>query len=123
MTTPNSDTGLAGGSGSDTNPGSRTDSLGADDVSIGRSGGSGSDRHGEGAAESAGDTMQRGLSGAQNALEQLQQKASEMTSQIIGNIDVDDLTQKLEQQVREHPARTLLVALGAGFVLGRAAKR
>lgn len=73
--------------------------------------------------DSAKDTVKRGMGSAQDAMEQLQQKAGDVTSRLINNIDVDDLTQKLEAQVREHPARTLLMAVGAGFMLGRAAKR
>jgi hypothetical protein len=37
--------------------------------------------------------------------------------------DIDKLKQGVEQQVKEHPARTLLVALGAGYLLGKAFRR
>jgi hypothetical protein len=37
--------------------------------------------------------------------------------------DMDKLKQGVEQQVKEHPARTLLVALGAGYLLGKALRR
>lgn len=37
--------------------------------------------------------------------------------------DVDQVKQTLETQVREHPVRTLLVALGAGYLLGKALRR
>jgi hypothetical protein len=37
--------------------------------------------------------------------------------------DLDKLKQGVEQQVKEHPARTLLVALGAGYLLGKAFRR
>jgi hypothetical protein len=37
--------------------------------------------------------------------------------------DMDKLKQGVEQQVKEHPARTLLVALGAGYLLGKAFRR
>jgi len=73
--------------------------------------------------EKAKETMQRGMDSAQDAFAQLQTKANELTSRLIDNIDVDDLTRRLEEQVRDHPTRTLLVAVGAGFLLGRAAKR
>lgn len=73
--------------------------------------------------EKAKETMQRGMDNAQDAFAQLQSKANELTSRLIDNIDVDDLTRRLEEQVRDHPTRTLLVAVGAGFLLGRAAKR
>jgi ElaB/YqjD/DUF883 family membrane-anchored ribosome-binding protein len=66
---------------------------------------------------------QRGIAGAEDAMSQLQAKASEFTSKLMDRVDVDDLTQKLEDQVRAHPTRTLLFAAGAGFLLGRAAKK
>ena len=37
--------------------------------------------------------------------------------------DVEQVKQTLETQVREHPVRTLLVALGAGYLLGKALRR
>ena len=69
------------------------------------------------------DAAQRGMAGAEDAISQLQAKASELTSNLIDRVNVDELTQKLEEQVREHPARTLLFAAGAGFLLGRAVKK
>ncbi len=111
--------GTAGGAGS-------TSGLGQnDDMSFGQSTGGRAGQGGStgGSMDSAKDTMKRGITSAEDAMGQLQQKASDMTSRLINTIDVDDLTQKLEQQVREHPARTLAVAIGAGFLLGRAAKR
>jgi ElaB/YqjD/DUF883 family membrane-anchored ribosome-binding protein len=69
------------------------------------------------------DVAQRGVAGAQDAMSQLQAKASELTASLIDKVNVDELTQKLEMQVREHPARTLMMAAGAGFLLGRAAKK
>ncbi len=37
--------------------------------------------------------------------------------------DVQQVKQTLETQVREHPVRTLLVALGAGYLLGKALRK
>lgn len=37
--------------------------------------------------------------------------------------DLDKLKEGVENQVKEHPARTLLVALGAGYLLGKAFRR
>lgn len=37
--------------------------------------------------------------------------------------DIDQVKQTMETQVREHPVRTLLVALGAGYLLGKALRR
>lgn len=69
------------------------------------------------------DVAQRGKASAEDAMSQLQAKASELTSNLIDRVNVDELTQKLEEQVRDHPTRTLLFAAGAGFLLGRAAKK
>jgi hypothetical protein len=41
----------------------------------------------------------------------------------IRDADLDKLKQGVEQQVKEHPARTLLVALGAGYLIGKALRR
>ncbi len=69
------------------------------------------------------DVAQRGLANTEDAMAQLQAKASELTSRLIDKVNVDELSQKLEEQVRDHPTRTLLMAAGAGFLLGRAAKK
>jgi hypothetical protein len=37
--------------------------------------------------------------------------------------DMDKIKDGLETQVKEHPARTLLIALGAGYVIGKAFRR
>jgi hypothetical protein len=37
--------------------------------------------------------------------------------------DMDKLKQGVEKQVKEHPARSLLVALGAGYLIGKALRR
>jgi hypothetical protein len=37
--------------------------------------------------------------------------------------DIDKLKQGVEKQVKEHPARSLLVALGAGYLIGKALRR
>ena len=37
--------------------------------------------------------------------------------------DLDKLKEGVETQVKEHPARTLLIALGAGYILGKAFRR
>jgi hypothetical protein len=41
----------------------------------------------------------------------------------IRDADLDKLKDGVAKQVKEHPARTLLVALGAGFLLGKALRR
>jgi len=37
--------------------------------------------------------------------------------------DLDKLKHGVEKQVKEHPARSLLVALGAGYLIGKALRR
>ena len=37
--------------------------------------------------------------------------------------DLEKLKSGVEQQVKEHPARSLLVALGAGYLIGKALRR
>ena len=37
--------------------------------------------------------------------------------------DIDGLKHGIERQVKEHPARTLLIAAGVGYLLGRAFRR
>jgi hypothetical protein len=37
--------------------------------------------------------------------------------------DLEKLKQGVEKQVKEHPARSLLVALGAGYLIGKAFRR
>ena len=37
--------------------------------------------------------------------------------------DLEKLKQGVEKQVKQHPARSLLVALGAGYLIGKALRR
>jgi hypothetical protein len=37
--------------------------------------------------------------------------------------DLEKIKDGVEKQVKEHPARTLLVALGAGYLIGKAFRR
>ncbi len=41
----------------------------------------------------------------------------------IRDADIDKLKSGVEKQVKEHPARSLLVALGAGYLIGKAFRR
>jgi ElaB/YqjD/DUF883 family membrane-anchored ribosome-binding protein len=45
------------------------------------------------------------------------------TAQFLRDTDIDRIKETVEVQVREHPVRTLLVALGAGYLLGKALRR
>ena len=37
--------------------------------------------------------------------------------------DIEKLKSGVEKQVKEHPARSLLIALGAGYLIGKAFRR
>ena len=47
----------------------------------------------------------------------------ESTARWIRDADMETLKTDVEQQVKEHPGRTLLIALGLGYVLGKAFRR
>ena len=127
MTTPDLNTpgsagyGVATPHGNADNMGSNASPSGpTDDVSFAKN--LGVDQTSD-TAERMKDVAQRGMANAEDAMGQLQAKASEFTSNLINKVNVDELTAKLEEQVREHPARTLMFAAGAGFLLGRAARK
>ncbi|MGH7678908.1 MAG: hypothetical protein ACRENU_10610 [Gemmatimonadaceae bacterium] len=44
----------------------------------------------------------------------------EATADFLRTADLDDLKSGIEKQVREHPGRTLLIAAGLGYLIGRA---
>lgn len=41
------------------------------------------------------------------------------TADFIRNADLDNMKQGVEKQVKEHPGRTLLIAAGVGYLLGK----
>ena len=45
------------------------------------------------------------------------------TANWVRNADLESVKGDVERQVKEHPARTLLVAVGLGYVLGKAFRR
>ncbi|HJR66020.1 MAG TPA: hypothetical protein VJ802_06295 [Gemmatimonadaceae bacterium] len=45
------------------------------------------------------------------------------TANWVRNADMETVKGDIERQVKEHPARTLLVAVGLGYVLGKAFRR
>jgi hypothetical protein len=45
------------------------------------------------------------------------------TADWLRDADLDNMKQGLERQVKEHPGRTLLIALGLGYVLGKAFRK
>ena len=92
----------------------------SDDVSFKRS--TGTDQTSD-KVEEVTDVTKHATPSTQDIVSQLQAKASEFTSNLLDRANVEELTKKLEAQVREHPARALLMVAGAGFLLGRAAKK
>ena len=44
----------------------------------------------------------------------------EATADFLRTADLDDLKSGIERQVKEHPGRTLLIAAGLGYLIGRA---
>jgi hypothetical protein len=60
-------------------------------------------------------------------------RVSEATNQLAGGLqasadwlrdaDLDGLKSGVERQVKEHPGRTLAVAVGLGYLLGKAFKK
>jgi hypothetical protein len=47
----------------------------------------------------------------------------ESSADWLRDADLDKLKEGVEKQVKEHPARSLLVALGAGYLIGKALRR
>jgi hypothetical protein len=45
------------------------------------------------------------------------------TADWLRDADLDGLKQRLETQVKEHPGRTLLIAVGVGYLLGKALRK
>ena len=75
---------------------------------------------------SPGDSATSGTTEPSNTIDSVKQA---VTSRVqagtdwLKDRDVQQVKQTLETQVREHPVRTLLVALGAGYLLGKALRR
>jgi len=47
----------------------------------------------------------------------------EATADWLRDADLDSLKSSVERQVREHPGRTLLIAVGVGYLLGKAFRK
>lgn len=45
------------------------------------------------------------------------------TADFIRNADIDSMKQGIEKQVKENPGRTLLIAAGLGYLLGKAFRK
>ena len=80
-----------------------------------------------GGAQYAGATGDGGVGVAQNdKMSQLTDKVAggmQSTANWVRNADIESVKGDVERQVKEHPARTLLVAVGLGYLLGKAFRR
>lgn len=83
-------------------------------------GGSQNTRSGS-AAESARMSYMHAREAAQQVVGQVQQRASEYYEQ--GKTKAADLRVKVEEAVREHPIRSILITAGAGLLLGMLLRR
>lgn len=75
----------------------------------------------------AGATADGGVGVAQNdKMSQLTDKVAggmQSTADWVRNADLESVKGDVERQVKEHPARSLLVAVGLGYLLGKAFRR
>jgi hypothetical protein len=83
-------------------------------------------------ARSGGDGMSAaGATGGSVAV--TDDRMTQVTSRVAGGMegaadwlrdaDIDGLKTSIEQQVKEHPGRTLLIAVGLGYLLGKALRK
>jgi hypothetical protein len=66
------------------------------------------------------DTL--GINGAEGARARLQAGASravEVSTEYLRDHDFDEMRTDLEREIRAHPIKSIAIALGAGYVLGR----
>src|SRR5687768_17168174 len=80
-----------------------------------------------GTGQYAGATADGTVVGRQNdKMTQVADKVAggmQSTANWVRNADLDTVKGDMERQVKDHPARTLLVAVGLGYVLGKAFRR
>lgn len=69
------------------------------------------------------DQVQGRPSGAIDTVKQAVTSRVQAGTDWLKDRDVEQVKETIETQVREHPVRTLLVALGAGYLLGKALRR
>ena len=63
-----------------------------------------------------------GMNGAEGPRARLQaraQHAMEVSSDYFREHDIDEMRGDLEREIRAHPIKSIAIALGAGYVLGR----
>ncbi len=63
-----------------------------------------------------------GINGAEGPRARLQARATravEVSTEYLRGHDVEDMRTDLEREIRAHPIKSIALALGAGYVLGR----
>lgn len=63
-----------------------------------------------------------GIDGAEGPRARLQARASravEVSTDYLREHDIDEMRSDLEREIRAHPIKSIAIALGAGYVLGR----
>jgi hypothetical protein len=80
-----------------------------------------------GGAQYAGATADGGVTVAENdKMAQVADKVAggmQSTANWVRNADLESVKGDLERQVKDHPARSLIVAVGLGYLLGKAFRR
>jgi hypothetical protein len=79
------------------------------------------------------DGSMAGASAAGGSVAVADDRMAQVTSRVAGGMegaadwlrdaDLDGLKASVEQQVKEHPGRTLLIAVGVGYLLGKALRK
>jgi hypothetical protein len=81
----------------------------------------------------AGDGTMAGASAAGGAVAVTDDRMTQVTTKVAGgmesasewlrDMDMEGMKASIEQQVKEHPGRTLLIAVGLGYLLGKALRK
>lgn len=83
-------------------------------------------RAGSGTQQLAGETGSTGLAVSDNRVNQVSEKVAggmQATADWLRDADLDSMRSGVERQVKEHPGRTLLIAVGLGYLLGKAFRK
>lgn len=60
-----------------------------------------------------------GVNGMRTRLQTRATRAVEASTDYVRNHDIDEMRTDLEREIRAHPIKSLALAIGAGYVLGR----
>jgi hypothetical protein len=84
-------------------------------------------RAGSGTQQFAGETGSTGVAvSGDNRVNQVSEKVAggmQATADWLRDADLDSMRTGVERQVKEHPGRTLLIAVGLGYLLGKAFRK